>query len=316
MTGHIPVLLNEILEMFAPVIEAQPDQPLKYFDGTFGRGGHLKALLEKYPQVTAVAVDQDPEAIQFAQQQFQDWIAQGRLQIHHSNFSDFTKEKFGEFDMMLLDLGVSSPQLDQGPRGFSFYHEGPLDMRMNNTKGPTAADLIRDLSEEELNDLFKNLGEISRPYRVTKAIVNDRDEKPFLTTRDLAGLIERVEGWQKKGFHPATQYFMALRLYVNRELEVVENSLENLAHGLRSKGRLAVLTFHSLEDRIVKNKFKELAETMDAGSVVNKKVIQAEWNEAKENPRARSAKLRVFELNQEAKDKSREKMYDKGPKVK
>ncbi len=299
MTGHIPVLLQPILEMFTPVIAAQPDAKLRYFDGTFGRGGHLKALLENYPQISAVAVDQDPEAIQFAQENFKEWIAEGRLQIHHANFSDYTKEKYGEFDLMLLDLGVSSPQLDQGPRGFSFYHEGPLDMRMNNSAGPTAADLIRDLSEEELNDLFKNLGEIPRPYRVTRAIVNDRDEKPFLTTRDLAGLIERVEGWHRKGFHPATQYFMALRLYVNRELEVVENSLENLAHGLRSKGRLAVLTFHSLEDRIVKNKFKELAETMDAGSIVNKKVIQAEWNEAKENPRARSAKLRVFELRDE-----------------
>jgi 16S rRNA (cytosine1402-N4)-methyltransferase len=295
-SGHIPVLLNEILAMFAPVVEAQPGVPLKYFDGTFGRGGHLKAILEKYPQVSAVAVDQDPDAIAFAQENFKEWIEQGRLQIHHANFSDFTKERFGEFDLMLLDLGVSSPQLDQGPRGFSFYHEGPLDMRMNNSTGPTAADVIREFSEDELNDLFKNLGEISRPYRVTRAIVHDREEKPFLTTRDLGGLIERVEGWHRKGFHPATQYFMALRLYVNRELEVVENSLQNLVHGLRSKGRLAVLTFHSLEDRIVKNKFKELADLIEAGALVNKKVVQAEWNEAKENPRARSAKLRVFEI--------------------
>ncbi len=306
MTGHIPVLLSEILEMFAPVVESQPGVPLRYFDGTFGRGGHLKAILEKYPQVSAVATDQDPDAILFAQENFKEWIASGRLQIHHANFSDYTKDKFGEFDLMLLDLGVSSPQLDQGPRGFSFYHEGPLDMRMNNSAGRTAADVIRDLSEDDLNEIFKNLGEIPRPYRVTRAIVHDRDEKPFLTTRDLAGLIERVEGWQKKGFHPATQYFMALRLYVNRELEVVENSIENLVHGLRSKGRLAVLTFHSLEDRIVKNKFKDLAETMDAGSIVNKKVIQAERNEAQENPRARSAKLRGFEMRVEAQDETGE----------
>jgi 16S rRNA (cytosine1402-N4)-methyltransferase len=168
-------------------------------------------------------------------------------------------------------------------------------MRMDNSTGPTAADIIAEYSEDELNEVFKSLGEIQRPYRVTRAIVHDRNEKPFVTTRDLAGLIERVEGWHRKGHHPATQYFLALRLLVNRELEVVENSLEKLAHGLKSKGRLAVLTFHSLEDRIVKNKFKELAETMDAGSIVNKKVVQAEWNEAKENPRARSAKLRVFE---------------------
>ncbi len=292
---HVPVLLSDWLGMFAPTIESQPEIPLRYFDGTFGRGGHLKALLEKYPQISAVACDQDPEAVQYAKDHFAEWIAQGRLEIHHANFSDFTVERFGTFDLMLLDLGVSSPQLDQGTRGFSFYHDGPLDMRMNNSEGITAADIIRDYSEQELNDLFKNLGEIPRPYRVTKAIVYDRKEKPFLTTRDLAGLVERVEGWHRKGFHPATQFFMALRLEVNHELEVVENSLEKLVYGLKSKGRLAVLTFHSLEDRIVKNKFKELSETMDSGSIVNKKVIQAEWSEAKENPRARSAKLRVFE---------------------
>ncbi len=295
MSEHIPVLRTEILDMFAPVVESQPDQPLRYFDGTFGRGGHLKAILDKYPQVSAVAFDQDPDAIAFAQKNFADWIEQGRLTIHHKNFSEFNSDEVGTFDLMLLDLGVSSPQLDQGPRGFSFYHEGPLDMRMNNSTGPTAADIIAQFSEDELNELFKNLGEIQRPYRVTRAIVHDRNEKPFVTTRDLAGLIERIEGWHRKGHHPATQYFLALRLYVNQELEVVENSLEKLAHGLKSKGRLAVLTFHSLEDRIVKNKFKELAETMEDGSIVNKKVIQAEWNEAKENPRARSAKLRVFE---------------------
>lgn len=295
---HLPVLLTDVLEMFSPTVEAQPGIPLRYLDGTFGRGGHLKALLEKYPQISAVAFDQDPEAIVYAQKNFSDWIQSGRLQIHHLNFSEYDQEKHGSFDLILLDLGVSSPQLDEGPRGFSFYHEGPLDMRMDNSKGPTASEIIAQYSEDELNDLFKNLGEIQRPYRVTRAIVHDREDKPFLTTRSLASLIERVEGWHRKGHHPATQYFLALRLLVNRELEVVENSLEKLAYGLKSKGRLAVLTFHSLEDRIVKNKFKELAETMDAGSIVNKKVIQAAWNEAKSNPRARSAKLRVFERSQ------------------
>ncbi len=296
---HIPVLLTQILEAFAPVVAASlaedPNKKIRYFDGTFGRGGHLKALLEAHPQLVAVACDQDPEAIEYAKVHFKDWIEQGRLEIHHQNFSQFSVEQFGQFDMMLLDLGVSSPQLDQGPRGFSFYHEGPLDMRMDNSKGITAADVIRDYSEDELNDMFKEFGEISRPYRVVRAVVNDRKEKPFLTTRDLAGLIERVEGWHRKGHHPATQFFLALRLVVNQELEVTAQCVEPLVHGLKSKGRLAFLTFHSLEDRIIKNKFKELADTMDWGRLVNKKVIQAEWNEAKDNPRARSAKLRVFE---------------------
>ncbi len=297
---HIPVLLTELMEMFAPVIDQHikenPLQEFRYFDGTFGRGGHLKALLEKYPTLSAVAMDQDPQAIEYAQKNFSNWISQGRLKLVHGNFAEFSAEKFGKFDLMLLDLGVSSPQLDQGQRGFSFYHEGPLDMRMDTSKGLTAADLIRDLDEDELNEMFKELGEISRPYRVTKAIVSDRKEKPFLTTRDIAGLIERVEGWHRKGYHPATQYFLALRLKVNRELEVTEQVLEPLVHGLKSKGRLAILTFHSLEDRIIKNKFKEFAsETMELGLIVNKKVIQADWHQAKENPRARSAKLRVFE---------------------
>lgn len=297
---HIPVLLPELIEMLKPVIETQitenPDRQFRYFDGTFGRGGHLKALLDRFPNLSAVAMDQDPEAIEYAQKNFADWIASGRLQVLHGNFAEFSAEKWGQFDMMLLDLGVSSPQLDQGHRGFSFYHEGPLDMRMDTTRGPTAADLIRDLDEEELNEMFKELGEISRPYRVSKAIVSDRKEKPFVTTRDLAGLIERIEGWHRKGHHPATQYFLALRLKVNRELEVTSEILQPLVYGLRSKGRLAILTFHSLEDRIIKNKFKDFASPdMQLGLIVNKKVIQADWHQAKENPRARSAKLRVFE---------------------
>jgi 16S rRNA (cytosine1402-N4)-methyltransferase len=296
--SHIPVLLTEILEMFAPVLAPEgglSEKELRYFDGTFGRGGHLKAILEMNPHLSALAYDQDPEAIASAQENFSSWLEAGRLRMKQANFSQFDSQEDGTFDLMLLDLGVSSPQLDQGQRGFSFYHDGPLDMRMSS-EGISAADIVRDYSEDELNELFKKYGEIQRPYRVTRAIVHDRNTKPFLTTRDLAGLIERVEGWHRKGHHPATQFFLALRLVVNRELEVVEESLEKLAHGLKSNGRLAVLTFHSLEDRIVKNKFKEFADSESPlGRIVNKKVIQAHWNEAKENPRARSAKLRVFQ---------------------
>lgn len=296
---HIPVLLSEVIEQFTPVFaDALPNQKFRYFDGTFGRGGHLQALLEKFENLEAVAMDQDLEAIEFGKNKFADWISEGRLQLIHGNFSEFSVHKLGLFDLMLLDLGVSSPQLDQGQRGFSFYHHGPLDMRMDQTKGLTAAQLIEQLDEDELNEMFINLGEISRPYRVAKAIVNDRKTKPFLTTEDLAGLIERVDGWQRKGHHPATQYFLALRLKVNQELEVTESVLEPLVNGLKSKGRLGILTFHSLEDRIIKNKFKEFSlEPMELGRLVNKKVIQADWHQAKQNPRARSAKLRIFERN-------------------
>lgn len=294
-SGHIPVLLNEILEFAKAPQSLQADPSFSYFDGTFGRGGHLRAIMDLHPEGKAIAFDQDPEAIEYANKNLSNWIESGKLKIFHRNFSEFQPKEFSGFDFMLVDLGVSSPQLDQGERGFSFYHDGPLDMRMNHSSGFTAADVIAEYSEEELNHIFKTLGEIQRPYRVTRAIVHDRKEKPFTTTRELAGLIERVEGWRKKGFHPATQFFMALRLVVNKELEVVENSLENLVLGLKSKGLLAVLTFHSLEDRIVKNKFKEFANERELGNLINKKVIQATWAEAEQNARSRSAKLRLFQ---------------------
>lgn len=290
---HVPVLMEPLLKYFREYAEQNPDQKIRYFDGTFGRGGHLRAVLNAFPNCSAVAFDQDPEAIEFAKENFKDELASGRLEIFHKNFADFSPEVHGQFDLMLLDLGVSSPQLDQSQRGFSFYHDGPLDMRMDFSKGKTAADIVNSLSEDELNELFKELGEIRSPYRVTRAIVNDRIETPYKTTRELASLIERVEGWQKKGFHPATQFFMALRLEVNQELEVVRKSLTKLIHGLKPKARLAVLTFHSLEDRIVKNAFKDFND-LDLGAPLFKKVIQAERDEAKDNPRSRSAKLRIF----------------------
>jgi 16S rRNA (cytosine1402-N4)-methyltransferase len=289
---HIPVMLKEILNMFEPLKERSD---LRYFDGTFGRGGHLRALMEAHPKITAVAMDRDLDAIDFGQKDFASWISAERLKLIHSNYTDFESQGLGLFDFMLLDLGVSSPQLDQGPRGFSFYHDGPLDMRMNQSEPQTAAEIVNNYTEDELVQLFTDLGEVSRPHRVVRAIVHDRKEKSFASTRDLAGLIERVDGWHRKGHHPATQYFLALRMEVNQELTGVEQALKPLVLGLKPKGRLAVLTFHSLEDRIVKNVFKSLE---DLGRPVTKKVLQPEWSEAKTNSRARSAKLRVFERSE------------------
>lgn len=287
---HVPVLLEEIMTAFAettPPIE-------KYFDGTFGRGGHAREVMKRFPGVKVFAMDQDLEAIAYFNENFK---ADG-ARIFHGGFERFREIFAAEgmfpdcFDIMLLDLGVSSPQLDRSERGFSFYQDGPLDMRMNRTQEVTAADLLNGLSEDELNELFQVLGEVRRPYRVVKAVVHDRKEAKFETTQQFAGLIERVEGWSKKGHHPATRYFMALRLKVNRELEQLESALPDLMRGLRHEGRLAVITFHSLEDRIVKNIFRS---RKDLGKPVNKKVIQPEWEEQKKNPRARSAKLRVFQ---------------------
>ncbi len=292
---HIPVLQNEVLQAFQPVIQDRQTehQTLRYFDGTFGRGGHLSAVLEKVPNLEMVAFDQDLDAIHFGQENFSSLIQSKQLQLFHKNFSEFSSEQMGLFDLMLVDLGVSSPQLDQGSRGFSFYHEGPLDMRMNQTQTRTAAEFVNEWDEEDLNQIFKEYGEVRSPYRVVKAIVHDRlHKKPFETTTELAGLIERVDRWRNKGVHPATQYFMALRLVVNRELEVLQQTLRQMILGLKPKGRIVVLTFHSLEDRIVKNIFKA---STDLGMLVNKKVIIASDEEMKVNPRSRSCKLRAFE---------------------
>ena len=285
---HQPVLLREVFEGLA---YQNSEMILTFLDGTFGRGGHYQALKLYYRNLKTVAFDQDLVAIEKAKINFKTQVETGLLSLNLANFSQFTKEKYGTFDIMLLDLGVSSPQLDEAERGFSFYHQGPLDMRMNQGQEVNAEFVVNTMSEEELIRIFKEYGEIFRPYRVVKAIVHDRKTKAFKTTQELAGLIERVDGWHRKGHHPATQYFMALRLVVNQELEVLKMTLPMLMNALNPGGRLAVISFHSLEDRIVKWIFKE----SDLGKQTHKKVIEASEVELEKNPRARSAKLRIFE---------------------
>ncbi|MEQ1721677.1 MAG: 16S rRNA (cytosine(1402)-N(4))-methyltransferase RsmH [Pseudobdellovibrio sp.] len=287
---HKPVLLNEVLESFVDL----KDQPkLVYFDGTYGRGGHFRAVINTYHPELSFITDQDSTAIEQANQDWKTQIGSGLIKVFHQNFNEFVEQNVNQqkFDMVLLDLGVSSPQLDVAERGFSFNKDGPLDMRMNQTKGETAADIINTYDLEGLIQIFKSYGEVKNPARVVRAIINDRVTKPFVSTLQLAGLIERVDGWQKKGFHPATQYFMALRLVINRELEVVESVLPLLIEQMQDKGRISVITFHSLEDRIVKNIFKDSTQ----GFLVNKKVIVPSEEECKMNPRSRSAKLRIFQ---------------------
>lgn len=286
---HYPVLAQEIADAFA-VFQDRSD--LTYFDGTFGRGGHYRVMKKLFPHLRAVVMDQDIQAIESAHSQFPTEVQSGELRILHANFSEFAKQNLNSFDMMLLDLGVSSPQLDQAERGFSFYHDGPLDMRMNQQQELTAAGIVNTATEEELIQIFKNYGEVHRPFRVARAMVHDRKTEPYTTTKQLSSLIERVDGWQRKGFHPATQYFMALRLAVNSELEVIRDSLLPMMNSLKDGGRLAVLTFHSLEDRIVKNMFRDHKEI---GFPVQRKVIVATQEECDRNPRSRSAKLRIFQ---------------------
>lgn len=295
---HYPVLLQEVLAAFYPY---RAQDHVQYFDGTFGRGGHYSALKEVIPQLNATVMDQDQHAIDYAKARFQTEVQNGQLKVIHGNFSQFSEHNLKDFDMMLLDLGVSSPQLDQAERGFSFYNDGPLDMRMNQQQGLTAEMIVNTASEEDLIRIFRDYGEVYRPSRVVRAIVHDRKTKAFQSTNQLASLIERVDGWQVKGHHPATKYFMALRLAVNSELEVVAAALPAMIKALKPRGRLAVISFHSLEDRIVKTIFRD---SQDFGKSVYKKVIVPTQEECDRNSRSRSAKLRVFERS--AQDELRE----------
>ncbi len=306
-SGHNPVLLREVLEQ-AKATASDLGRELRYgFDGTFGRGGHSIALLRDHPELVMIAFDQDAEAIQFGSKQYASEIAAGRLRLVRANFENLalavttlnavSKQPSG-FDFMLFDLGVSSPQLDVPERGFSFYHDGPLDMRMDDRLEMTAAKIINEWPEQDLARVFIEQGEIERPFKVVRAVMQDRVVKPFTSTKQLAQLIERVDGWFKKGFHPATQYFMALRLEVNRELDVVAKSMPEAMKALSRGGRLAVITFHSLEDRIVKNVIREVEDEAslgsDFGESVKRKPILPSSQEIKLNPRSRSAKLRMF----------------------
>lgn len=308
---HKPVFLDDVLTVFRT-----KQGPVRFtFDGTFGRGGHARAVMNEYPEAKMVAFDWDEEALRFGREKFAEDLAGGRLDLVRASFAEFRKIREEElakgagagadgatsvarnafqhgFDLMLLDLGVSSPQLDTAERGFSFYQDGPLDMRMDQRLETTAADVVNEWDEQDLARLFIECGEVQRPFRVVRAICHDRKTTPFTTTKQLAGLIERVDGWHKKGSHPATRYFQALRIGVNEELTTLSKALPDLIEGLAPGGILAVITFHSLEDRIVKHIFKD---HLHVGKLVNKKVIKPSDEEVRVNARARSAKLRAFE---------------------
>ncbi len=291
--NHYPVMLNEVMEMFA---QANIEKPKNYLDGTFGRGGHAEEVAKKFPDLDIYALDKDKEAVDFASKNWEQKSISKKFFIEQASFAslDSVIEKRSwpqKYDMILLDLGVSSPQLDQGSRGFSFYHHGPLDMRMDQRQPLTAEEIINYWSEEELVDIFKDYGEVFKPYKVVQNIIRERKNGNISSTQDLSHLIERSVGWRKKGKHPATQYFMALRLVVNRELEDLKEGLQALMKRLVPGGRLVVITFHSLEDRIVKQVFRN----SDYGKPVNKKVIKPTRDEELENKRSRSAKLRAFE---------------------
>ena len=304
-SGHKPVLLSRVLAALNIRTGGI------YMDATFGRGGHAGAILEKLmADGRLLCVDRDPLAVAEARARF---AADARVAVFLAPFSSLAAcadevQPGLKFDGILFDLGVSSPQLDDASRGFSFMHDGPLDMRMSRGEGLSAADVVNHAPEAELIRIFREFGEERLAPRIARAIVADRAARPFERTLQLAEMIARVARSKERHKHPATRVFQALRIHVNRELEELETGLTAAFERLAPHGRLAVISFHSLEDRIVKQFMRRHAATdpVYAGlpfvpaharptlKLVGKSV-EADDEETARNPRARSARLRVAE---------------------
>jgi len=307
---HEPVLRKEAVA----ALNIRPNGI--YVDATFGRGGHARAILEQLgPDGRLLALDRDPQAVASAKRQFADEV---RLTIVHGPFSmlgSAVAERGwrGRVNGILFDLGVSSPQLDDPARGFSFRTEGPLDMRMDTTRGESAADWLTRAEEHEIADVLFHLGEERYARRIARAIVRVRAEMPILTTKQLAEIVAGAVPTRERSKDPATRSFQAIRLHINRELDELRETLPQAMEALAPRGRLVVISFHSLEDRIVKHflraqqKGKELppdlpvrhAEIQPRLNVIGK-ALRASADEVQRNPRARSAVLRVAEVPETA----------------
>jgi 16S rRNA (cytosine1402-N4)-methyltransferase len=286
---HQPVLLEEVLGYL------QVEEGKWFLDCTLGDGGHTLEILKRGGNV--VGIDQDPEALKRAKvriREFGDVRGWGRFLEVKGNFGnlrDLVNDK--KFNGVLMDLGVSSLQLDKGERGFSFSKEARLDMRMDPGLGVSAFELINGLNKGELVKLFQVFGEFG-DVRVVNAIIREREQKgPIETTTELAGLVERAVGGKHSKIHPATLIFQALRMAVNDELNNLKTGLQQAEERLNKNGVLLVISFHSLEDRVVKNTFSDWQD-QGLGEILTRKPIIATEEEVRANPRARSAKLRAF----------------------
>ena len=301
-TYHRPVLVSESVELLAPRAGSL------VVDGTCGGGGHTAEILRTGADV--VALDQDPDAIDFAREKLSEYG--GRVTLVQANFREAGRvlDELGIVGIggALLDLGVSSTQLENASRGFSVIRQGPLDMRMDPRRELTAATIVNSYSEEELMRIFRELGEEPAARRIASQLVKLRKTTPFQDTMQLSKAIEKIV-WRHGRRHPATQVFQALRMEVNEELSALEEGLSALTKRLESGARIAVITFHSLEDRIVKNFFRDRSrEWLDRPEwpeprrnpayilrLVTDKPVEPGENEQRNNPRSRSAKLRVAE---------------------
>jgi len=305
--SHLPVMLEEALAQLAVKRDGI------YLDGTFGRGGHSRALLQRLDaDGRLLAIDRDLEAVESGAAQ--DLLRDKRFQLVHGCFSELAaiverEGLVGRIDGILLDLGVSSPQLDNPERGFSFMKDGPLDMRMNSDTGPSAADWLATVDEKELVRVLFEYGEERHARRIAKAIVARRGAAPIKTTRQLAELIVEAAPATERHKHPATRTFQAIRIEINHELDELQAVLRQAVQVLKPGGRLVVIAFHSLEDRIVKRFIRrESGSKYDPGKLpireseiekgALKKIgasIKAGQQEIEQNPRARSAMMRTAE---------------------
>ena len=290
MTAHVPVMTTEVLQ------HLRPERGGLFVDCTVGLGGHARALLES-GATRLIGLDRDRDALDRAGETLAPWT--GQVALVHADYRSLDEvldsRQVTLIDGALADLGVSSMQFDEPGRGFSFQRDEPLDMRMDRSGGDTAADLVARSNEEDLANAIFQFGEERFSRRIARALVAARRESPIATTGRLAAIVRRAiphRGHQR--IDPATRTFQALRIWVNRELEGLDRFIETAVRRLRAGARLAVITFHSLEDRIVKHTLRALAQH-DAVRVLTRKPIVPTDDEVQRNPRARSAKLRAAE---------------------
>jgi 16S rRNA (cytosine1402-N4)-methyltransferase len=305
MTAHESVLLHESLQ----ALNIRPDGI--YIDGTFGRGGHSLAIMQQLDhRGQLVAIDKDLQAVEFGRKTFASY---SNFQLIHGSFSAIYSiaqqlNLVGKINGILLDLGVSSPQLDESERGFSFMNNGPLDMRMNQTQDLSAADFINEAEAAEMATVFRNYGEEKFANRIAQAIVREREKERITTTEALAEIVKAANPKWEKHKHPATRVFQAVRIHINQELDDLKHCLADSLQVLTQGGRLAVISFHSLEDRIVKQFMRDQEEGerlpreipvkyTDQPKSFSRigKAIKPTENEVKNNARARSAVLRIGE---------------------
>lgn len=321
---HVPVLLREVVATLAPCLQAVPEQAAsgagrgaRYLDGTLGLAGHARALLAAGgADTTLCGLDRDAEALELARERLHEFAP--RVHLFHSRYSEFAEAldslEWPTVDAVLIDIGVSSLQIDNAERGFSFHADGPLDMRMNqqNPAEEPVSKLVNRARQEELKDIIIRYGEEPQAGRIAAAIVRARHEKAIETTLELAHIVEQAypAAWRAKARnHPATRTFQALRMAVNDEIGELERFLDAILPRLRPGGRLAVIAFHSLEDRVVKHRFKAFAQGCvcphhvpvcvcghsPEAVILTPRPITASAEELAVNPRASSAKLRVIE---------------------